>query len=155
MTGDTRYLLDTNIVSETRRRRPAEQVISFLAARTASQLFLGVLTIGELAKGIEAKRRSDPAAADLLAGWLTALQADYRDRILTVDNAVAVRWGALSADRPRPVVDTLLAATASVHGLTLVTRNTTDLHGLPVALLDPWRAPPAGTSPRHGDPAPS
>jgi toxin FitB len=138
MTEPAAYLLDTNVISETRRKRPDPRVLSFLKLADSSTLFLSVLTLGELRRGIEAKRREDPAAAKRLAAWAQGLEIGFADHILGVDAAIARLWGEWSADRPRPVVDTLLAATAAIHGLTFVTRNLRDLEGLPVKALSPW-----------------
>ena len=132
------YLLDTNVVSETRRIRPNPGVIDFLTAAEKDALYLSVLTIGELHKGVEAKRRSDPGAADLLAEWVHDLELDFADRILPVDTAASRRWGALSAAQTCPVIDTLIAATALERGLVLVTRNERDVQATGVSLLNPW-----------------
>ena len=138
MSASVAYLLDTNVVSETRRKNPDPGVIAFLQSVDSSSLYLSVLTIGELRKGITAKRRTDPAAAKSLAAWAQGLEVGFADRILGVDATIARLWGEWSADRPRSVVDTLLAATAVVHELTLVTRNIRDAQGLPVKVIDPW-----------------
>jgi toxin FitB len=135
----TGFLLDTNVVSETRKVRADSGVIAFLSAADAAGLFLSVLTLGELRKGVEAKRRSDPVAADRLGAWVDGIETTFADRVLPIDAAIARRWGELSAGRSLPVIDTLIAATAIGHGLTLVTRNTGDLRSTGVALLDPWQ----------------
>ena len=140
MTAGTAYLLDTNVLSETRRKKADPGVMAFLEAIDSSALYVSVLTLGELRKGIAAKRRTDLTAARALAGWLEGLEFGFADRILSVDAAVARLWGEWSADRPRPVIDTLLAATAAKHGLTFVTRNTRDISGLPVKVHCPWTA---------------
>jgi len=96
--------------------------------------------LGELRKGVAAKklRDPDPNAAARLAAWVDGLELSFADRILGIDMATAKLWGDWSGERPRPVVDTLLAATAVKHDLTLVTRNLRDVKGIPVKLLDPW-----------------
>ena len=139
MSGRLQYLLDTNILSETRKKRANERVISFLSAAEPSALFISVLSLGELRKGVALKIRSDADAAKRLGAWVDGLEYSFGERILGVDAAIARQWGELSAQRSRPVVDTLLAATALVHKLTLVTRNISDVHDLGVKLLDPWR----------------
>jgi toxin FitB len=133
------YLLDTNVLSETRKKLADERVMRFLSSAEPSVLFLSVLTLGELRKGVALKGRSDPSAARALGSWVDGLEFSFADRILGMDAATARLWGELSAQRPRPVVDTLLAATAVVHGLTLVTRNTVDVLDTGVTLLDPWK----------------
>jgi toxin FitB len=134
------YLLDTNVLSETRKSRADSGVMAFLSAAEAAGLFLSVLTLGALRKGVEAKRRIDPAAADRLGAWVDGIETTFADRVLPVDIAAARRWGELSAGRSLPVIDTLIAATASGHGLTLVTRNRRDVESTGVPLLDPWQA---------------
>jgi predicted nucleic acid-binding protein len=133
------YLLDTNVLSETRKKKADAGVISFLESVGASALYLSVLTLGELRKGVAMKRRVDPAAARSLAAWVDGFELGFADRILGIDGATARLWGDWSADRPRPVVDTLLAATAMLHGLTLVTRNVRHMRGIPVDVLNPWK----------------
>lgn len=135
----TGYLLDTNIISETRKVRADRGVLAFLSAAEASALFMSVLSLGELRKGVAAKRRSDPVAADQLGAWVDGIETTFADRVLSVDAATARRWGELSAERSLPVVDTLIAATAISHGLTLVTRNTRDVQSTGVPLVDPWQ----------------
>jgi predicted nucleic acid-binding protein len=133
------WLLDTNVLSETRKKKADQGVIAFLQAADSSGLYLSVLTIGELRKGIAAKMRTDPAAAKSLTVWLEGLEFGFANRILPIDAATARFWGEWSGERLRPVIDTLLAATAVHHGLTLVTRNTRDVEGIPVKTHNPWR----------------
>jgi len=132
------FLLDTNVLSETRKKNADPGVMAFLEAADSASLFLSVLTIGELRKGVVAKRRTDPATAKSLAAWVEGLEFGFADRILPIDAATARQWGEWSGDRPRPVIDTLLAATAAQHSLTFVTRNTRDVSGLPVMVHNPW-----------------
>jgi predicted nucleic acid-binding protein len=139
VSGRTEYLLDTNVLSETRKKKAAERVMAFLAGAESSALYVSVLTLGELRKGVALKRRTDPNAAKRLAGWVDGLELSFADRILGIDAATARLWGDWSAERPRPVVDTLLAATASVHKLILVTRNTSDVRDLKIQVIDPWK----------------
>jgi predicted nucleic acid-binding protein len=133
------YLLDTNVISETRKTRPDNGVVSFLSVADAAGLFLSVLTLGELRKGVEAKRKTDPNAADQLAAWVDGIETTFADRIVPIDTATARCWGELSARRSLPVIDTLIAATAMSRGFTLVTRNTRDVETTGVALVDPWQ----------------
>jgi toxin FitB len=134
------FLLDTNVISETRKTRPDGGVIAFLTAADAGELFLSVLTLGELRKGVAAKGRTDPLAAKQLAAWVDGVETSFADRLLAIDIATARRWGELSAGRTLPVIDTLIAASAIRHGLTLVTHNTDDFAATGVPLVDPWQA---------------
>jgi toxin FitB len=136
----TGYLLDTNVISETRKSRPDAGVIAFLSAAGGEGLFLSVLTLGELRKGVALKRRVDPEAATELAIWVEGIANNFADRILPIDSATALRWGELSAGRSLPVIDMLIAATALSRDLTLVTRNTRDFESSGALLLDPWQA---------------
>jgi toxin FitB len=134
------YLLDTNLISETRKLRADEGVMAFLAAVDSAGLFLSVLTLGELRKGVEAKRQSnDAATVARLEAWVDDIETTFADRVLPVDVAAARLWGELSARRSLPVIDTLIAATAIIRGLTLVTRNTRDVAATGVPLFDPWQ----------------
>lgn len=101
---------------------------------------MSVLTLGEIRSGIERIRRRDPAQARALEAWLTRLRRGYGDRTLPISPEVGDRWGRLNAVRPLPTVDSLIAATALEHGLTLVTRNVDDYAGTGVALFNPFEA---------------
>jgi hypothetical protein len=140
VSGQIAYLLDTNVLSETRKKKADAGVVSFLRSAETSSIFISVLTLGELRKGIAGKKIKDPDpnAGNRLAAWVNGLEASFADRILGIDAATARLWGDWSGQRPRPVVDTLLAATAVLHELTLVTRNLRDVRGIPVKLLNPW-----------------
>ncbi len=134
------FLLDTNVVSEVRKGTRSDLNVSeWYSSVGESQLFISTLTIGEIRKGIELTRsRRDLNQADVLQGWLQTVIQRFSGRILTVDAQVADTWGQMSAIRPIPVVDGLLAATAMVHDMTLVTRNVSDVDGLGVRLLNPF-----------------
>lgn len=133
------YLLDTNVISETRKTRADSGVVAFLSAAQAAGLFLSVLTLGELRKGVAARRRTDPFAADRIGAWVDGIETTFADRVLPIDAATARLWGEFSAQRSLPVIDTLIAATAISRGLTLVTRNTRDVESTGVPLINPWR----------------
>lgn len=133
------YLLDTNIVSETRKRLADERVIGFLNAIESARLFLSVLTLGELRKGVAAKFAAHPNAATELGAWVDTIESTFADRVLPVSALTARRWGELSAGRKLPVIDTLIAATALTHDLILVTRNTRDVSATGVKTINPWR----------------
>jgi predicted nucleic acid-binding protein len=133
------YLLDTNVVSELRRKAPDANVSEWLRQRPATSLYLSVLTLGEIRKGVD--QLVDPVRRLALQDWLqTELPAWFAGRILNVDAKVTACWGGLlaRAGPPVPAIDSLLAATAQAHGLTLVTRNVRDVADLGVATINPW-----------------
>ncbi|MBE2262695.1 MAG: type II toxin-antitoxin system VapC family toxin [Burkholderiaceae bacterium] len=137
------YLIDTNVLSELRRKNPDPKVVAWFAERAAQSLFLSVLTLGEIRKGIE---RLDTAIGDEvrkqnLSDWLEQdLPTFFLGRLLGIDAGIADRWGHLQAKvgRPLPAIDSLLAATALHHNLTLVTRNVKDFADMGVDLINPW-----------------
>ena len=133
------YLLDTNVVSETRKRQPEPDVIHWLEATDPNALYVSVLTLGEITKGITQRRRRDPVGADRLERWLAGLRKLFAERILAVGDAEATCWGRLATRSTLPVIDGLVAATALVQDLTLVTRNTKDFARSGARLLDPWK----------------
>ena len=133
------YLLDTNVLSELRRKTPDAGVVEWFARRPASTLYLSVLTLGELRKGIEGV--ADTTRRMALTDWLeTDLPGFFAGRILAVDAHVADRWGQMvaAAGRPLPAIDSLLGATAAQHGLSMVTRNSRDFAGLGLDVINPW-----------------
>jgi toxin FitB len=135
------YLLDTNVVSELRRKEPNHQVAQWFDAVDSADLYISVLVVGEIRKGIERlRRRGDSKQAGMLDHWLGGLKDEFADRLLAVSTATCERWGALSARQPLTVVDGLLAATAIEHDLTLVTREHRALAATGATLLDPWTA---------------
>jgi predicted nucleic acid-binding protein len=135
------YLIDTNVLSELRNRKADANVVAWMQARPRQSLYLSVLSLGEIRKGIEGV--ADPAFRQTLTDWLEVELPNYFiGRLLDIDGAVADRWGRVqaSAGRTLPVIDGMLAATALEHDLTLVTRNTKDFVGLGVQLINPWEA---------------
>ncbi len=135
------YLVDTNVLSELRKgRRCDSQVSQWFARLSDEEVFLSVLTVGEIRRGIERIRRRDARSARVLDAWLRRLTTEHRERILPVDEAVAEEWGRLNVPNPNPVpvVDGLMAATARVHGLTLATRNVKDIARTGVACVNPF-----------------
>jgi toxin FitB len=134
------FLVDTNVVSELRKgARANPRVAAWFADLAEEEVYLSVLTVGEIRNGIERIRRRDRRAATALDRWLRTLVRDYEDRLLPVDRAVAEQWGRLNVPDRLPVINGLLAATAAVHGLVLATRNVKDLERTGVPLLDPFR----------------
>ena len=132
------FLLDTNVVSEIRRGRDP-QVRAWAEEVEDVELHLSALTLGEIRKVIEQLRNRGPAQADVFAGWLAELHTRFADRIVPIDARIAEEWGRLNATATRNTVDSLIAATARIHGLTVVTRNTGDFEACDVPLLNPWR----------------
>ena len=136
------FLLDTNVISELIKSEPDGHVLRWIDETEETILFLSVLTLGEIRNGIE--RLNPGKRRGRLESWLAVdLRLRFQDRILTVTEAIAERWGALSATaarkgRPVPVIDGLLAATALHHDLMLVTRNDRDVRGTGVPTLNPW-----------------
>lgn len=135
-------LLDTNVVSELRKGSRADaRVLTWFSAVPEEDVYLSVLVIGELRRGIEQVRGKDARQAQALERWLHGLTQQHGDRILAVDQRVADEWGRFSARRSTSPVDVLMAATARVHQLTLVTRNTRDVAWTGVAYLNPFVRP--------------
>jgi predicted nucleic acid-binding protein len=130
------YLLDTNIVSDVQRRLP--KPTAWLTSIDPGSVNLSVITIGEIERGIVKQRGVDPERATRLDLWLRELRRDNADRILAVTEGVALAWGRISAGRTRGSADTLIAATALVHDLILVTRNVADFDDTGVTILNPW-----------------
>jgi len=136
------YLVDTNVISELRKGdRSNRAVVRWFAAVDDEELFLSVLTIGEIRRGIDSLARRDGAAAATLNRWLKTVVEGFTARILPIDRAVAEEWGRLNVAASLPVIDSLLAATARVHGLALVTRNTKDVAATGVVCLNPFVSP--------------
>ena len=130
------YIVDTNVLSELRRKSPL--AIKWFDSVESEQIYLSVITIGEIYRGIVRKQSKDAAAAAGLAAWLRGLQGEYEDRMISIDQAIATEWGRVTAKRSRNTGDSLIAATAIARKMTLVTRNVVDFTDLPVSLLNPW-----------------
>jgi len=134
------YLIDTNIISEVRKGvRCDTRVSAWYASVTDEDLFLSTLVLGEIRKGIELARPRDSDRAVALERWLREVEEAFNGRVLGIDNAVSDQWGRMSAIRPVPVIDGLLAATALTNGLTLVTRNDRDVAGLGAMVFNPFK----------------
>jgi predicted nucleic acid-binding protein len=133
------FLIDTNIISEIRKgSRCDTNVAAWYASINDTDLYLSVLVMGEIRKGIELARSRDAAKAETLEAWLNAVDLAFGDRILPFDRAASDEWGRMSALRPIPVIDGLLAATAKINRMTLVTRNEKDVAGLGAKWLNPF-----------------
>jgi predicted nucleic acid-binding protein len=137
------YLIDTNVVSELRKgKRCNKNVASWFAPLKAEEVFLSVLTIGELRRGIELIGRRDRPGAASLHRWLRDLIEASEGQILNVDRIIAEEWGRMNSPNPVPVIDGLLAATARIHNLSVATRNTKDIVRTGVPCVNPFLAPP-------------
>lgn len=133
------YLVDTNVISEMRKGVRADAAVrAWFAEVGDEEIFLSVLTIGEIRQGVERIRRRDPDSATRLDSWLSRVTDTYRDRLIPVDRLVAEEWGRMSTPDPLPVVDGLLAASAKVTGLTLATRNVGDIERTGVDFVNPF-----------------
>ncbi|HEX2885521.1 type II toxin-antitoxin system VapC family toxin [Vineibacter terrae] len=130
------YLVDTNVVSEA--RRGTRKAVSWLRSVDPQSVHLSVITLGEISRGIALKQNSDPRTAAHLAEWLRKLRHDHGDRILPITDQIAVEWGRLTAQRPRGDADGLIAATAIVHDLIVVTRNVADFGDSGASTVNPW-----------------
>lgn len=135
------YLIDTVVLSELRKKRRDVNLVAWFEGQRASDLFVSVVTIGEIERGVARQRVTDPVFAAALAVWLDRVLALYVDRILPFDLRSARRWGMLSAALGNESADLLIAATAVEHGLTVVTRNVSDFEPTGVRILDPFVVP--------------
>ena len=135
------YLLDTNVISELRKKSRADStVLAWHGCAAGASLFLSVITVAELDLGIGMLARRDEASAAHLQKWRDDVCRAYRQhgRLLDVTEAVGKAWADLMCIRTIPAIDGLIAATAVVHGLTLATRNEADFAGLPLRMENPW-----------------
>lgn len=145
------YLIDTHVISEARKGRNADPGVRAFWADTAANdraIFLAAPTVGELRRGVELIRhRGDRAQAALLEAWLQQVLEAYADRVLALDGDAAQVWGRLQVPHPHHAIDKQIAAIALLHDLTLVTRNSADVAGTGVRLLNPF-AEPSSRPPR-------
>jgi len=132
------YLLDTDVISELRRRRRNRNVVAWISNVSAADLFLSVVTIGEIELGIARQRVRNPSFAKDLSDWLEVTLRAYEERILPLTVGIARRWGRLAAQLGNKQLDLAIAATALEHGLTVVTRNVSDFEPTGVTVLDPF-----------------
>ncbi|MEX2366721.1 MAG: type II toxin-antitoxin system VapC family toxin [Pseudohongiellaceae bacterium] len=132
------YLLDTVVLSEIRKRQRDPAVVQWVTNQRDADLFLSAVTIGEIERGIVLQKNRNSPFSDELSHWLDRILSLYSDRVLPVDIATARRWGRLSAEIGNDSPDLLIAATAMIHGLTVVTRNTRHFEPTGVAVLNPF-----------------
>jgi len=133
--------LDTNVISEARRPRGDDRVKRWISSVPVEDLYLSVLTLGEVRRGIGLLEGRDPVQAEVYEAWLATVLRDYADRIVPVDAETAEEWGSMNVPHPVPVVDGLMAATAKVRNMTFVTRNTSDVARTGARLLNPFDSP--------------
>lgn len=133
------YLLDTNVVSELAKKRPNRYVTKWLANRP--NCWLSVLSVGEMLRGAHRLSIRDPERAELIKAWVRSVRSSYADNLLVIDEGVVGEWAQLPTSRSLPVVDSLIAATALSHNLTVVTRNVGDFADLGVPLFNPFEVP--------------
>lgn len=132
------WLLDTNVLSELRRKECNPRVRAWVAAQDKSSMVISVMSVAEIRRGVEMKRIKDPVQAEIIESWLLLVLRRYKGRILPVTEVIANRWGQLSPRQQLPGFDGFIAATALEHGLTVATRNTADFIRAGVAVLNPW-----------------
>ena len=133
------FLLDTNVLSELRKQSRCDAgVRSWFEEATAEDLFVSVLVLGEVRQGIERIRLRDQPQARALEKWLRWISTEFTDRLLPVDEPVADRWGRLGLRQPVPLLDALLAATALVHGLVVVSRDEEGFRNTGARVLNPF-----------------
>lgn len=136
------FLLDTNVISEIRKSSPNPNVRAWYRQQATAEAYVSTLALGEIRQGIERVRPRDTKQAEALDRWLDGLLTAYRDRILPVTTEVAQAWGRLNAsNKPLPIIDGLMVATAVVHRLTFVTRNIADVARTGVPVINPFNAP--------------
>ncbi|MDX2145409.1 MAG: type II toxin-antitoxin system VapC family toxin [Rhodospirillaceae bacterium] len=134
-----KYLIDTNVISEIRKGpRCDPHVTAWYQTVEPETLYVSVLVLGEIRKGIERAKPKNLEYANRLGEWLGRLPSVFSERVMPIDAAIADEWGRMSAGRTLAVIDGLLAATAKVHGMTLVTRNTSDVMNLGIDVLNPF-----------------
>ena len=136
------FLIDTMVLSELRKRERNENVVRWISEQRSTNLFLSVVTIGEIERGIELQKKKDAEFATALTVWLDKVLTLYSERIIAIDLATSRRWGRLSASVGHDGADLLIAATAMEHGLTVVSRNIQHFEPMGVPVLDPFENKP-------------
>lgn len=134
-----KWLLDTNVLSELRRKQCEPRVKKWVAEQESDSLGISVMSLAEIRRGVELKRVKDPLQADVIEKWLTRTAKRHAGHILPVTEAIADRWGRLPAKKAQPGIDGFIAATALEHDLTVVTRNVADFKDTGVRIVNPWK----------------
>ncbi len=137
------YLIDTVVLSELRKPQRDARLTAWVARQRTTDLFVSVITIGEIERGISRQRATDPDFAAALAAWLDRVLALYGERVVPFDLQIVRRWGQLSAALGNDSADLMISATALEHGLTVVTRNASDFEPTGVATLNPFDSRPS------------
>lgn len=132
------YILDTNVVSETRKRRASPPVVEFLKSIRGEQTYISVLTLGELRRGVVGAQASNPEMVAEFLLWLLDIERNFADTTCEITAEIAYRWGEITVGRTRPAIDSLIAATALVNDFTVVTRNVRDYRELGLRVINPW-----------------
>jgi toxin FitB len=134
-----KWLLDTNVLSELRRKQCDPRVRKWIAAQESDSMVISVMSLAEIRRGVELKRSKDPLQAIIIEKWLILTTKRFAGSILPVTEAIADRWGRFPANKPKPGIDGFIAATALEHDLTVVTRNVADFKGTGVRIVNPWK----------------
>ncbi|MFC5824489.1 type II toxin-antitoxin system VapC family toxin [Nonomuraea insulae] len=135
------YILDTNVISEVRKPRGNAQVKEWVSAAPGPTLYLSVMSVGEIRSGVEQRRKTDSQQALVLERWLARLLQSFQDRVIPITEEIAQEWGRMRCLRPLPTSDALIAATAKVHGWSVVTRNVKDFADTGVTVINPFDWP--------------
>jgi len=135
------YILDTNVISEVRKPHGSALVKEWVSASPGPTLYLSVMSVGEIRWGIEQVRERDLQQALTIERWLDGLSRSFQGRIIPITEAIAEEWGRMRKQRPLPVADALIAATAKVHGWSVVTRNVKDFADTGVTVINPFDWP--------------
>lgn len=133
------FLLDTNVISEIKRKRGDSRVKDWARRQESVSLFTSVMVIGEIRRGVELMRRRDPSQTAGFEAWLAQLRMEFSSRVLPVTEEIAEEWGRLNVPDPSPTVDALMIATARVHDMAIVSRNIRDVGRGGAPVLNPWQ----------------
>lgn len=133
------YLLDTNILSELRKPHCDSKLLDWVNQIDSNECFISVLSLGEIRRGVQKIKKTDPSRAKVFEKWLHSLVSFYNDRILPITIETALRWGSFDYTKNHPPIDALLGATALQHDLILVTRNISDFKSMEIEVINPFQ----------------